>query len=602
MRIPPIDPHNSPFHPAQVEDWNRFVTTISSDQTAWLLGYLSAINQRETGIPPQVVPPTTTRETSLTVLYASQTGNAAKVATQLMEATKAAGLSAMAISTADFQIHRLKSLTDLVLIASTQGQGDPPDSAVEFQRFIHGSRAPRLPNLRFSVLALGDSSYTHYCKVGADFDSRFEALGATRLVPRVDCDVEYESAANEWISAVVKAWKQTPGPAVEGAIIPTNQTPTTAAVWNKKNPFSARVLERINLNGRGSEKSTLHLELSLSGSGITYQPGDSLGIVPRNDPAYVDEFLAAARLTPEATVTLNDEDRPLRETLIELFEVTTITRPFLKAYAAIAGHEALTTLASPGHDETFRNFVCGREIIDVVFAYPPNHLTPQSLIGMLRRLQPRLYSIASSLLTHEEEVHLTVGVTRYEAHGRNRHGVCSTYLGDRLGEAEPVRVYLSPNPTFRLPADPNTPVLMIGPGTGIAPFRAFVEEREALGATGKNWLFFGDQHFTTDFLYQTEWQRWLKAGTLTRMDVAFSRDQPQKIYVQHRLNEKSRDVYAWLEEGAVIYVCGDAQHMAADVYETLISIISKEGGKPRDAAMEYMQALHKAKRYQRDVY
>jgi sulfite reductase (NADPH) flavoprotein alpha-component len=600
MRIPPIDPHNSPFHAAQVEDWNRFVTTISSEQTAWLLGYLTAINQQETGIPPQAVPLTTTRETSLTVLYASQTGNAAKIATQLVEAATVAGLSATAISTADFQSHRLKSLTDLVLIASTQGQGDPPDSAVEFQRFINGPRAPRLPNVRFSVLALGDSSYAHYCKVGADFDSRFEALGATRLVPRVDCDVEYETAAAEWIGAVVKAWKQTPGPSLEVAVIPA--APATAVVWNKKNPFSARVLERINLNGRGSEKSTLHLELSLTGSGITYQPGDSLGIVPRNDPAYVDDFLAAARLSPEATVTLNDENRSLRETLIEMFEVTTITRPFLKAYAAIAGHEALTTMASPGQDETFRNFVCGREIIDVLFAYPPNQLTPQSLIGMLRRLQPRLYSIASSLLTHEEEVHLTIGVTRYEAHGRKRHGVCSTYLGDRLGEAEPVRVYLSPNPTFRLPADPATPILMIGPGTGIAPFRAFVEEREALGATGKNWLFFGDQHFTTDFLYQTEWQRWLKSGTLTRMDVAFSRDQPQKIYVQHRLNEKSRDVYAWLEEGAAVYVCGDAQHMAADVHETLISIIAKEGGKARDAAMEYVQALHKTKRYQRDVY
>jgi sulfite reductase (NADPH) flavoprotein alpha-component len=388
--------------------------------------------------------------------------------------------------------------------------------------------------------------------------------------------------------------------------VSTSPVPAIAAVeetgYDKALPFSAAVLERINLNGLGSGKKTYHLEISLTGSGITYQPGDALGIVPRNSPAYVEELVAMARLAPEASVSVDGKERPLAEALGDTFEITTITRPFVKAYASQAGHAELGALLEKGKEEDFQKYVHGREIIDVLQAFPPGDVQPQTFLGMLRRLQPRLYSIASSLLAHEEEVHLLVGLTRYESYGRVREGVCSSYVCERLGDDEPVRVYPSPNPTFKLPENPDARVIMIGPGTGVAPFRAFVEERETLGCRGRNWLFFGDQHFATDFLYQIEWQRWHKSGVLSHLDLAFSRDQAEKIYVQHRMIERGRDLYAWLQEGAHVYVCGEAGKMAADVHEALISIVEKESGKGREAAVEYVETLQANKRYQRDVY
>ena len=604
MRIPQLSLQNTPLNQGQVDGWNQLVVTLSPEQAAWLLGFVAAANSFQSGTIPNTA---TSMEAnaSFTVLYASQTGNAGKLAKKLVAAATEAGLSASAINVADFKTSKLKSITDLVLIASTQGQGDPPDSATEFHRFLTSPRAPKLPQLRYSVLALGDSSYVNFCKVGSDWDKRLTELGGTAFVPRMDCDVEFDAMAAEWITKVIADLKARL-PQQAAGVAPVHLSPVSADLvessYDKKNPFHSQVLERINLNGRGSEKHTIHIELSLTGSGIQYQPGDALGIVPRNDPSYVDEFLAAMQISPEQIVSVDGEDQPLKTALVERFEVTTITRPFVKAYATATGNVELTELASPAKAAEFQAFVHGREIIDLLQAHPPNGIPPQDFLPMLRRLQPRLYSIASSLYAHEEEVHLTVGVTKYESHGRKRHGVCSTYLGERLIEAEPVRVYPAPNPAFKLPQDPATPIIMIGPGTGVAPFRAFVEEREALGATGKNWLFFGDQHFATDFLYQAEWQRYLKSGVLACMDVAFSRDQPNKIYVQHRMAERSRDLYAWLQDGAVVYICGDATHMAADVNEALLAMLMKEGNQTREAADEYLHNLHRDKRYQRDVY
>jgi sulfite reductase (NADPH) flavoprotein alpha-component len=418
---------------------------------------------------------------------------------------------------------------------------------------------------------------------------------------RVDCDVEFQAAAEVWQGQVIEAFKallpsQNHAPSAVPAL------PVEEAGYDKARPFEAAVLERINLNGRGSEKKTFHLELSLTGSGITYQPGDALGVVPRNSPAYVRDLVSVVRLAPDATVSVDGKQRPLSDVLGDTFEITTITRPFVKAYASQMGNTELGALLDKGQEENFQKYVHGREIIDVLQAFPPGDLQAQAFVGMLRRLQPRLYSIASSLLAHEEEVHLLVGLTRYESHGRMREGVCSSFVCERLGDEEPLRVFPSPNPNFRLPSNPDARVIMIGPGTGVAPFRAFVEERETLGCRGRNWLFFGDQHFATDFLYQVEWQRWHKSGVLSHLDLAFSRDQADKIYVQHRMLERGRDLYAWLQDGAYVYVCGDAGRMAADVHEALIAIVSKEGGKNREAAVEYVENLQSSKRYQRDVY
>jgi sulfite reductase (NADPH) flavoprotein alpha-component len=601
MRIPPLDPQNTPLSGPQAAQFNTFAASLAPDQTAWLLGYLTATHQLQRGQAAAAGAQGTT-DPQLTVLFASQTGNAAKVAKHLSSAATGAGIHAVAVSVADYKAANLRNERHLVLISSTQGEGDPPDSAVEFHRFLFGKRAPRLEGLSFAVLALGDYSYANFCKAGADFDGRLEELGAKRVLGRVDCDVEFQDAADAWQGQVIEAFKNllpvtkpAPSPAVPSLLAEDTG-------YDKARPFSAAVLERVNLNGRGSDKETFHLELSLTGSGITYQPGDALGILPRNSPTYVREIISAAHLAPDASVGVDGKERPLLDALGDTFEVTTITRPFVKAYASQTGYAELAALLEKGQEARFQEYVHGREIVDVLLSFPPGDLEAQTFVTMLRRLQPRLYSIASSLLAHEEEVHLLVGLTRYESHGRVREGVCSSFVCERLGEDEPLRVYPSPNPNFKLPDNPDARIIMIGPGTGVAPFRAFVEERETLGCRGRNWLFFGDQHFATDFLYQVEWQRWHKSGVISHLDVAFSRDQAEKVYVQHRMRERGRDVYAWLQDGAHVYVCGDAGQMAADVHEALISIVSEEGGKSREAAVEYVENLQAGKRYQRDIY
>jgi sulfite reductase (NADPH) flavoprotein alpha-component len=604
MRIPPVEAQQGPLSPSQTAQFNAFVESLSTEQQAWLLGYLAAARNLQQGAAPTASASTSSSSAAvLTILYGSQTGNAMKVAKQLASQASQAGLQAVAVSTADYKTANLRHERNLVLISSTQGEGDPPDSAVELHRFLFGKRAPKVEGLRFAVLALGDYSYANFCKAGADFDRRLGELGGERVLDRVDCDVEYEEAAQAWRARVVEVYKKLMGDTATVAAAPTAPAVSQEETgYEKGHPFSATILDRIDLNGRGSAKKTVHLELSLTGSGITYKPGDALGVLPRNAPDYIRDLLEVGRLAPDAPITVEGKERPLKDVLADTYEITTITRPFIKAYAAEGKHTELAALLDKGNEDKFREFARGREIIDVVQAYPTGALSPASFVSMLRKLQPRLYSIASSLLAHEEEVHVLVGLTRYQSHGRWRHGVCSSFLCERIGDDEPVRVYPSPNPSFKLPDNPDARVIMIGPGTGVAPFRAFVEEREALGCRGRNWLFFGDQHFATDFLYQVEWQRWHKSGVLSRMDVAFSRDQTDKVYVQHRMQESARDLYAWLQDGAYVYVCGDAGKMAADVHEALVDIVAKQGGKDRDAAVEYVDGLHASKRYQRDVY
>ncbi len=623
MRIPSIDPRRGPLTAAQASQLNAFLATLSPEQLPWLLGFFAGFEQAQadaesagrTATLVPVPPPEAPERRRLTVLYASQTGNSAKIAGQVAAAAAAAGIPAAASSVGDYPTTRLRDETDLVFICSTQGEGDPPDAAVEFRRFLFGKRAPRLAGLRFAVLALGDYSYANFCQAGAEFDRRLAELGAERVLERVDCDVEFEAPAAAWQGRVLEAWRDLGEGPSTGAHRPAASPaslaiarPTVlsvvepAAIPDKAHPFAAPVLERITLNGRGSAKATVHFELSLTGSGIVYEPGDSLGVLPRNSESYVRELLAAARLPEDAPVTVDGQGWPLREALLETFEVTAITRPFLRAYVEVSGHAELASLLETERAEALRAYVHGREILDVLLAFPCDGLSAQAFVGMLRRLQPRLYSIASSPRAHEDEAHLLVGLTHYESHGRVREGVCSGYLCSRRGEDEPVRVYVSPNPAFRLPEDPEARVIMIGPGTGVAPFRAFIEERAARGGRGRNWLFFGDQHFATDFLYQLEWQRWYKSGVLSRLDLAFSRDQPEKIYVQQRMLENARDLYAWLQAGAHLYVCGDAGTMAVGVHETLIAIVARQGGKTREDAVEYVEGLQAGKRYVRDVY
>jgi sulfite reductase (NADPH) flavoprotein alpha-component len=370
----------------------------------------------------------------------------------------------------------------------------------------------------------------------------------------------------------------------------------------KQLPFEAAVLGRRQLGAPESEKRTVHLELSLGDSGARYLPGDALGIWPHNSAEAVGELLALSRLDAEAVVTIDGSERSLGQALAEVIEIRTVTRSFLTGYAAATGHAELLRLLEPGREADFRAYARGREIVDVLDDWPPDELSAQAFVDMLRRLRPRLYSVASSLLAHDNEVHLLVRLTRYESHGRVRKGACSGYLSERIDNSHRLRVYLSPKPGFRLPADPDAAVIMVGPGTGVAPFRAFLEEREALGCRGRNWLFFGERHAATDFFYRDEWERWGKSELLTRLDLAFSRDQAQKIYVQHRMQERGRDLFGWLEEGAHLYVCGEGGQMAVGVHEALVDIVARHGGRTRAAAVEYVDALRSSKRYQRDVY
>lgn len=538
------------------------------------------------------------------MLYGSQTGNSQKLAKKLIEKLKEQGFQTTLSSMNDFKPNTLKQVENLLVLVSTHGEGEPPDNALTFYEFLHSKRAPKLEGLRFSVLALGDTSYEFFCKTGKDFDQRLEELGGKRLTARVDCDVDFDDSAAEWMDRVLASLNEaSAAPSLVnggGAIVQSE----TQAEYSRTNPFQAVVVENLNLNGRGSDRETRHLEISLEGSNLQYEPGDSLGVYPRNHSGLVDELIRAMGWEREELVPINKngEERPLLEALTSHYEITVLTKPLLEQAANLFPGKGLQQLLAPGNEQELRAYIKNRDLIDLVQDYSLKGVSGKPFVSILRKLPPRLYSISSSPKAYPDEVHLTVRKVEYEAHGRNRYGVCSTYIAEHLELGDALPVFIQHNPNFKLPQNPDTPIIMIGPGTGVAPFRAFLGEREEIGAQGKTWLIFGDRHFSTDFLYQIEWQRWLKEGVLTRMDVAFSRDTDKKVYVQHRILEHGKELYQWLQEGASIYVCGDEKQMAHDVHAALATIIEREGGLSPEAAAEYLARLQQEKRYQRDVY
>ncbi|GHA90168.1 assimilatory sulfite reductase (NADPH) flavoprotein subunit [Modicisalibacter luteus] len=593
---------NSPLSADQAQRLNEALAGLNTDQMTWLSGYLAGLTaQGETAAhSPQAASEPTAPE--IVVLYGSQTGNAEGVAEQAKESAKARGFPVRLVDMADINKKEFKEPLNLMVIVSTQGDGEPPDTAEGFHEFMHGRKAPKLDErTRFSVLALGDSSYEHYCQTGKEFDARLETLGASRLHDRVDCDVDYEEDAERWIEAVLDRYAELSGgtsQANQAQPATTVATPQES-VYSKKNPFHAEVLESVVLNGRGSDKETHHIELSLEGSGLSYEPGDAIGIVPQNDPAYVDELIDKLRM--DANCDLGD-GRCLRDALLTEYEVTTLTRPFLEHWAEVSDAAELRRLMDQESRDELRDWIGGRHIIDVIEHFPVEQIDAETLTKALRKLPPRLYSIASSYQADPDEVHLTVGIVRYEAHGRSRGGVTTTYLADRVRPGDSVPIYVDRNKNFKLPQDDDTPIIMVGPGTGIAPFRAFLQERDERDAQGRNWLFFGDRRFRSDFLYQSELLNYRKRGLLNRLDVAFSRDQAGKVYVQDRMRENAGALFAWLQEGAHFYVCGDGERMAADVHRALIDIVREEGDLDEEGATEYVRELQQAKRYQRDVY
>ncbi|MGV4966913.1 assimilatory sulfite reductase (NADPH) flavoprotein subunit [Priestia aryabhattai] len=596
---------NSPFNQEQADLLNRLLPTLTEAQKMWLSGYLTASQSTSAEGTPDVSTsaPAQTKQTvskDVTILYGSQTGNAQGLAENTGKTFEAKGFNVTVSSMNDFKPNNLKKLENLLIVVSTHGEGEPPDNALSFHEFLHGRRAPKLENFRFSVLSLGDSSYEFFCQTGKEFDVRLAELGGERLYPRVDCDLDFEEPANKWLKGVIDGLSEAKGHSASAAV--PAEAPAGTSPYSRTNPFKAEVLENLNLNGRGSNKETRHLELSLEGSGLTYEPGDSLGIYPENDPELVDLLLNEFKWDASENVTVNKEGetRPLREALISNFEITVLTKPLLKQAAELTGNDKLKALVE--NREELKAYTQGRDVIDLVRDFGPWNVSAQEFVAILRKMPARLYSIASSLSANPDEVHLTIGAVRYEAHGRERKGVCSVLCSERLQPGDTIPVYLQSNKNFKLPQDQETPIIMVGPGTGVAPFRSFMQEREETGAKGKSWMFFGDQHFVTDFLYQTEWQKWLKDGVLTKMDVAFSRDTEEKVYVQNRMLEHSKELFQWLEEGASFYVCGDKTNMARDVHNMLVEIIETEGKMSREQAEGYLAEMKKQKRYQRDVY
>ncbi|MGZ5620596.1 MAG: assimilatory sulfite reductase (NADPH) flavoprotein subunit [Methylobacter sp.] len=592
MQILLPERNQTPLSDDQYHLLQQFIAALSPEQAAWVGGYLTGQVAKDLTSSPD-----SGGIADITILVGSQTGNSEALAEQMHRLAAGRGLKTIVKKMGDYKFQQLKAEKHLLVIVSTYGEGEPPDNARELVEHLFSKRAPSLKQMQFAVLGLGDSGYEFFCKTAVDFDRRLEELGATRIHPRVDCDVDYESSAEAWMHALLNELSIR----LETKLQATNlsiPSLTSPSAYSRKHPFPALLLENIVLNGRGSLKEIHHLELSLEGSGLTYGPGDVLGFYPTNAPDVIDALLQTLHFNGTERVTMNGEDGFLYDALFSHYEITAITRPTMQKYALLANNRKLDQMLHDKHK--LNDYLYGREIIDLVADFPSDHVSPQAFVNCLRKLPPRLYSIASSLKQHPDEVHITVAAVRYQSHGRNRKGVGSTFLADRIGEDATIPVYIDRNNNFKLPADPATPIIMIGPGTGIAPFRAFVGEREAGGASGKNWLFFGDQHFETDFLYQAEWLRYLKSGVLTRMNVAFSRDQEQKIYVQHLMAEHGKELYAWLQDGAHIYVCGDEKRMAHDVHAALLNIVASEIGA--DNAEEYVANLQKAKRYQRDVY
>ncbi|MFD0709961.1 NADPH-dependent assimilatory sulfite reductase flavoprotein subunit [Photorhabdus akhurstii] len=600
MSIKPPSISLLPVSPEQLARLQSAIGDFSPTQLAWLSGYFWGMVNQQPQV--QVVAPAVPAQETITLISASQTGNARRLAEQLRDDLSAEKLNVNLVNAGDYKFKQIAQEKALIIIASTQGEGEPAEEAVALYKYLYSKKAPKLDGTAFAVFGLGDTSYERFCQAGKDFDNRLNELGAQRLLERVDGDVEYQEAAAQWRQQLTGVLKQRI-PAGTGTVIVSAQNRSVNEIFStsytKQAPLTAVLATRQKITGRGSDKDVRHIEIDLGDSGLRYQPGDALGVWFENDPELVDEVLNLLWLKGTEQIEVNGQKLPLREALIGHVELTQNTSVIVEKYAALAKDEKLLSLIAD--KQALQQYAHNKPIADMI-REAASQPEAQQFIDLLRPLTPRLYSISSSQAEVENEVHLTVGVVRYEIDGRTRTGGASGYLADRLQENGDIRIFIEHNDNFRLPADPRTPVIMIGPGTGIAPFRAFMQQREADGAEGKNWLFFGNPHFTEDFLYQVEWQRYVKDGLLTRIDLAWSRDQQHKVYVQDKLREQGEEVWRWIEEGAHLYVCGDANRMAKDVEHALLDIISEHGGMDSEQADEFLSELRLERRYQRDVY
>jgi sulfite reductase (NADPH) flavoprotein alpha-component len=580
----------------------RLVEGLDPAALHWLSGYAAGLAAAQPFAPAReaaaLIAVESVAAPQLTIVFGSQTGNAKRAAEALAREVENAGLAVRALRADAYPLNELKSERLLYIVISTQGEGDPPDDARGFVEFLAGKRAPKLDELKFAVLGLGDSSYAKFCAIGAQLDARLAELGATRLFARGDADVDIDSVAKPWQQRALAAAREILKASAPLAKVTPLRPARVVPAWTRERPYAAEVLANQRLTARSSSKDIRHLELSLRDSGLSYEPGDALGVWASNPPALVDALVASLSLDPQELVSFENQTLPLEQWLLEKREITRLAKPFVIAHALRAQQDDLDAIvASP---VALPKLLSERQPIDLFGTFPAQW-NAQELVAALRPLTPRLYSIASSLKHVEDEAHLTVARVAYRAFGREHVGAASEFLTTRATDGR-APIFIETNERFRLPNDTSRDVIMIGPGTGVAPFRGFVQERAALGARGRNWLFFGNPHFSTDFLYQVEWQQALKRGQLQRLDLAFSRDQAHKIYVQQRIRQSGRELYAWLENGAHLYVCGDATRMAKDVHVALRDVIAEHGGKSAEDAEAYLSQLASARRYSRDIY
>ncbi len=588
----------TPLTNDQSEKFLELAKSLNKEQLIWISGYLAALSaQSSTSDKDQPGPIATSSATraEMTILVGSRTGNGVALAKRASELAAEFGLDTTLKKMDDYNPRDLQAERNLLIIVSTHGEGEPPFAAKELHQFIFSKRVPKLENVNYAVLALGDSSYFHFCQTGKDFDVQLEVLGAKRLTEMAAFDVDFTASADSWLKAAL------PGFGGEttiqsGAHADNATTNLNSETYSKNNPYQAEILEKLNLHGRGSDRQTLHIELKTD---FPFEPGDSAGIIPVNASALVNEVITVTGLNPNDEVAVNGVKRSLFDALKQEIELSRITVDVVKRMTESSPNSKLAEMAQSA--EKLQEYIYGRDIADLFTDFPLT-LSAQQLVMLLRPIQPRLYSVSSSPKATPGELHLTVGVVEYESRGRNHRGACSGYLSFLDPEEKRVPVFIQKNPDFRLPASDQTPIIMVGAGTGIAPYRAFVQHREKSQKPGKSWLFFGNRNFEHEFLYQTEWQRFLKSGALTKMNVAFSRDNENRVYVQHKMDENAAELYQWIEDGAHFYICGDMKKMAADVQNTLVSIIEKQGNKSKESAIEYVNQLQKQKRLQLDVY
>ncbi len=596
MALPPF-PKNAPFSAEDLAFLNQLVQRSTPLQRSWLSGFLAGLDaaQGGTGAVATVQAVSAQRpRIPLTILYGSESGNAEALAYKAKKTAAKLNCDAKIMDMGDIDVAALAKMKNLAVYVSTWGEGDPPQRAVDFYKDLMSDAAPRLDGVRYAVLSLGDTAYVNFCETGKKIDARLTDLGATRIHDRIDLDLDFAKAAAAWTDALLEKFS----PAIDNASatvvhvdfkgVSVDDEPAEP-LYTAEDPAEAEVSALVDLNGSGSTRETYHVELAVEADGFAYEPGAAIGVLPENDPALAAEVARAAGLDSDASLVLK---------LAKGYDITTLSRATVDAYAKLTGRKDVAKLLD---GDALSKFSSDRQFVDLLTSYPEK-LTPNQLIGLLRPLPGRLYSVASSIKAHPGEAHLLVGAVRWESHGRKRGGVASTYFADRRKVGDKVRIYVKPNRHYALPADGNRPIIMIGAGTGVAPYRGFIEDRIESGAKGKSWLFFGERNYTNDFLYQLEWQEHLAAGALTRIDVAFSRDQPEKIYVQHRLWQQRQDILAWLEEGAHLYVCGDEKGMAKDVDSTLVRILAEGAKGDEDTGRAKLKELTKAGRYQRDVY